>query len=373
MKHLSCLLLCLMLGTSLLMARSHYATVHNQFASLTGDIKQQMLGHADWGIDNDLLVLDNANHQPLVIVDTTLVPSNGYQYLVRATALHNEAGRSYATIDSQGNKKHVNKTSWGIVFGYTAPQHYLRVSISCDNSSLYDDITDKRQMHVEVWRHEPDSSSRLYSATISSGVDLEDGLNTLVVNVQNQKAVISIGKKKLQTVATVHLTEDELSTAKTGIFLSAGAKIAVERTVLTTESDPPRRIATTWTRESLDQHLSITTDPLEGYWQYQDRDMEDRWLRLGGRYTVAIVAATGGYDIIYISGAQVNAAQWQTGLLKGHISKTIFDGHYDLEWIDSTFSPIAQDAYAAFENGVLMTLNFPVYKSQIRLSKVLRP
>ncbi len=371
MKRLSCLLLCLMLGASLLLARSHYATVHNQFSSLTGNIKQQVLGHAEWIIDNNLLVLDNANHHPLVVIDTTLVPSNGYQYLVRAAALHNEAGRRYATTDSQGNKKHVASTSWGIVFGYTDPQHYLRVSVSCNNSRLYDDITDKRQMQVEVWRHKLGSSSRLCSATISSGVDLEDGLNTLVVNVQGREAVISIGKKKLQTVTTVQLTEDELSVIKTGIFLSPGAKIAVERTVLTTESDPPRRIATTWTRESLDQHFSISTDPLEGYWQYQDRDMEDKWLRLGGRYTVAIVAANGGYDIIYINGAQVNGSQWQTGLLKGHISKTIFDGHYDLEWIDSTFAPITQDAYAAFENGVLMTLNFPVYKSQIRLSKVL--
>ena len=82
---------------------------------------------------------------------------------------------------------------------------------------------------------------------------------------------------------------------------------------------------------------------------------------------------TAVHDIIYLSGAQVNAAQWQAGLLKGHITKTIFDGNYGLEWIDATFQPIVQDAYATFENGVLMTLDFPVYKSQVRLSKVLQP
>ena len=149
--------------------------------------------------------------------------------------------------------------------------------------------------------------------------------------------------------------------------------MAVERTTLSTDSQAPRHILTTWTREALDQHLAMSSDPIEGYWQYQDRDMEDKWLRLGGRYTVAVVAASGGYDIIYLSGAQVNATQWQPGMLKGHISKTIFDGHYDLEWIDATFLPITLDAYAAFSDGVLMTLNFPVYNSQMRLSKVLAP
>ena len=55
------------------------------------------------------------------------------------------------------------------------------------------------------------------------------------------------------------------------------------------------------------------------------------------------------------------------------MKKTIFSSHYDLMWVDATHEPITQDAYASVENGVLLTLKFPVYKSQIRLSKVLTP
>ena len=116
----------------------------------------------------------------------------------------------------------------------------------------------------------------------------------------------------------------------------------------------------------------MSADPVEGYWQYLDRDMDDEWLRLGGRYTIATVQAGNGYDIIYIDGAKVKKSLWQPGMLKGHITKTIFTGNYDLFWIDATMEPIDDEAYATVENGVILTLNFPTYKSQVRLSKILK-
>ena len=35
--------------------------------------------------------------------------------------------------------------------------------------------------------------------------------------------------------------------------------------------------------------------------------------------------------------------------------------------------PIGGDSYTTVENGVIMTLNFPEYKSQVRLAKVINP
>ena len=58
-------------------------------------------------------------------------------------------------------------------------------------------------------------------------------------------------------------------------------------------------------------------------------------------------------------------------MLKGHITKTVFSGNYDLWWIDATMEPIEKDAYATIENGIIMTLNFPVFKSQVRFAKVM--
>ena len=58
-------------------------------------------------------------------------------------------------------------------------------------------------------------------------------------------------------------------------------------------------------------------------------------------------------------------------MLKGHIVKTVFTGNYDLTWIDATMEPISEDAYATIENGVILTFNFPLYKSQVRFAKVI--
>ena len=99
--------------------------------------------------------------------------------------------------------------------------------------------------------------------------------------------------------------------------------------------------------------------------------MEEKWLRLGGRYTLAVVRADDGYDIIYIDGAQVKKSQWQPCMKKGHMTKTIFSGNYDLTWIDATMEPISEDAFATVENGVILTFNFPIFKSQVRFAKVI--
>jgi hypothetical protein len=35
--------------------------------------------------------------------------------------------------------------------------------------------------------------------------------------------------------------------------------------------------------------------------------------------------------------------------------------------------PIEKDAYATIENGIILTLYFPVFKSQVRFAKVINP
>lgn len=51
--------------------------------------------------------------------------------------------------------------------------------------------------------------------------------------------------------------------------------------------------------------------------------------------------------------------------------RTYHKDPYDLTWIDATMEPIDEDAYATIENGIILTLNFPIFKSQMRLAKVI--
>ena len=271
-------------------ARSHYCTAHNAFGSLA-------TGAATCSLENERLLVSNSAATPLMIMDTTLVAGNGnstYQYTVRASLLTNKAGSSYVVTDEHGRRSRVSSTAWGVAFGYIDGLNYARVELRCANTNLYDDLTDRRQMVVTAVATQAGTDSVLQQWTLDRGLSLEDGLNSVRVTVTDGEATIAVGNKQLQTLGMVTLPSADGPTQRTGLFLSAGARLALERTVLTSDSEAPHRVATAWTREALDQHFATSSDPVEGYWQYQDRDIEERWLRLGGRYTLAVVNMASG-------------------------------------------------------------------------------
>lgn len=350
--HITIVLATILLTFFSVSPRSHYATVHNRFLSLTRNISEQLPHDAKHFIQDDKLIIDNSSSVMTTITDTTLL-GNEYTYAVRA---------------SQMNKRN----AWGVIFNYADTNNYHYAIVDTENKALFDDINDKLVMRISTYQCVNGEHQLVAEKLLEKGVDF-GGLNTLSVTVNGQEANIYFGKKKLQPACRIALDRSLKRPVKAGVCLSPNSKIAIERTVMTTNDNPVTRHETDWTIQSLSQYFMASSDPMEGFWQYLDRDIDDNVLRVGGRYTIAIVSAESGYDLIYIEGAQVNASHWKVGMLKGHINKTIFDGHYDLKWFDAMFAPIEQDAYATFDNGVLITLNFPVYRSQIRLSKKLNP
>lgn len=144
-------------------------------------------------------------------------------------------------------------------------------------------------------------------------------------------------------------------------------KVAVA--VTETVDDPARALYTGLTPELIGARLLTSTDPVEGIWEFLDRENDPVRARPGGRYCVALLAdGSGGYDIIYMGGAEVNRDAWKPGMLKGHLSPTPFVGQYDLMWVDAMMKPIENDISATIEEA-LMTLGFPLLKSRMRFSR----
>ena len=107
MKRLACILFVLIACVLVMSARSHYATVYNQFGSLVSAVSWAQHGNLACEMVDNRLTVDNGSSHSIAIADTTLVPASGYQYLVRAAALHNQPGRSYVVTDSLGNKLNI--------------------------------------------------------------------------------------------------------------------------------------------------------------------------------------------------------------------------------------------------------------------------
>lgn len=350
--------------------KSYYNTVENQFGGLFPNPGMRMQGRYKAIVD-DRLIEENSTMATAITTDIMDICSTSYRYQLRLANLNNKQGKTKSIKNPMtGDKTTITSPQWGLVFNYDEDGNYCAVVLSCENNMPFDDITDQRSMQVSLIQCVGSTVTELASTSLMKGVSLEDDLNTLCVDVDEREVRVSIGKEDLQQVleATVNRPTGAV---QAGYLVGPGSRVAIERAVLTIENEKQVSATTLWTLDALDEYLSASTDPIEGYWKYLDRDLEEKWLRLGGRYTIAVVRADDGYDLIYIDGAQVRKSMWQPGMKKGHITKTLFTGNYDLTWIDATMEPIDEDAYATVENGVILTLNFPIFKSQMRLAKVI--
>ena len=347
-------------------AITRYATIHNRFGSLCAP--------ACAHIADERLVLDNSTALPTLIPDTTMLSADHFRVQVRMANKHNNPRSGYTVHDANGAKCRINAPQWGIYFAPRCASNTRWALVAqCTNSNLNDELTDQRSMTITLLQSsdaQPDST--LASCQLTRDVNLYNGLNTFQLEQRDGTLTAWAGNNELHELFAVPL-HTATRAIEAGCYVGAGAKVEVERCVVSCSAKTVLAPRHEWTVAELDAHFAASIDPVEGYWHYQDRDVDDRRMRLGGRYTVAVVREGESYEIIYLDGAETHRSQWQPGRLKGQFTPTIFSDHYDLMWVDATGEPITQDAYATVENGVLLTLKFPVYNSQLRLSKILHP
>ena len=346
-----------------------YATIYNQFAQLNHDPQAAISGK--------YLQLENSMTNEVIVLDTTQIDSSSsYKYYLHFANLNNKEGKTYKAIDECEKSHSFSSTMCGIVFNYSPTSHFV-ITAHCNNSSLFNESVDERTMTITLSKVVNGCTQEIKSKTISQQVDLSTGFNYLGVNVEESNITVMAGENELNPLFSLPIlnsNESGVKVVKVGYFVGPAAKISIERAVLSVSQhvkDPVELLATQWNREALDRHFAQSKNPFEGYWTYLDRDMEDTWLKLGGRYTIALVENSQGYDIIYVDGAQVKKSLWHTGMKKGEMRNTIFTDNFNASWIDATLEPINQDVYATFESGVILNIKFPVYKSQVRFSKVL--
>lgn len=103
-----------------------------------------------------------------------------------------------------------------------------------------------------------------------------------------------------------------------------------------------------------------------GVYEYLDSDMTLPICRSGGRYRLGIVAAEhGGYDLIYLGGAEENGGEWRPGMLKGGLQPTVFLNHYNLSWVTADKDSSLTDLWAIF-NGPVLELHYPAERGVMR-------
>lgn len=310
----------------------------------------------------------NTSLLPKVNIDTVSNAGSSFNLYVRIANKNNREGKRYKVVNPHtGKRQFIANTTWGAVWNYTDSANYYAVRLQAANSNLHD-LLDKRSVTLEVIRLCNGTEQLLSSRSLGKEMNLYDGFNVISIKYDGSSTTISAGCKELHPIAVMNDITYQNQWGY-GYLAGPGATIALERTAIAAYPLKSEILATEWTRQSLDTYLSGSRDAYEGYWDYLDRDLNEKKLKLGGRYALALVKNADGYNIIYIDGAQVNNAAWHTGMLKGKLTLTPIQDNYNLVWYDSMLDAFTQDVYAGIENGALLTLYFPVQGSKLRFVK----
>lgn len=312
-----------------------------------------------------------------VTVSSFLCHSERYRYLDNVKLDHNgmfltQADSTSASIslearaalDKNDDCHGKSKASWALIWNCISVDNYYYASIQCGNTD-YGDFADKRYAEITVGHHMSDNDSIISRQRIYKGVDFYRGYNSLLMEWEAGKARIFVGNKELQHIFSLPMPS--VDKGKCGIL--SNDNLTISSLVIETEPDKKLPLKTSWTIDSLNNHFRNSSDPMEGYWNYLDRENDERQAKLGGRYTIAIVKDNDGYLLLYANGAEINRDNWHECMIKGRLISTIFTDHYDLVWIDAMMTPVSKDIHADVIDKVIISFEFPLYKTRLRFSK----
>lgn len=267
------------------------------------------------------------------------------------------------SVSKNKERDGVSKARWRVVWNYVSTQNYDFVELTWENTN-FGDIYDCRQAILSIGRVRGGVDYVFKTKKINDGVNLSTGSNSIMIEVDSGYLNLFVGDKQLKYIDTYEV--GALLGSFCGVVSSVEAKVS--NFIVEMIPNKERRLQTSYSEQDLIAKFSSSATEYEGFWSYLDRDIDLDYARLGGKYRLALVKNNDGYLIIYIDGADTNKNKWSKGMIKGVLKSTIFKNHYDLIWYDSTFDVIDSEANAFIENSIL-TLNFPLYKSSIRLFK----
>lgn len=242
----------------------------------------------------------------------------------------------------------------------------------------YDPISRKLQAAFMLILRRPGvSDSVLVSKTISGCVAPADGFNTLGMEMDSgRNLTVYAGDRKPEDIATVQ--DVTLRPVATG--MKSRGTTAVELIVTETVPDPAAALSTGKTPPEIAGIFNWRQpEGPEGIWHFLDRDTDNRSIRLGGEYTIAIVAdeeptpgnnAPKSYTLIYFDGARVENGSWKPGMKKGRLTATSFQNHYNLSWITADMQYLDTECNARLsDDKSIISFNFPIYGSTVRFSR----
>lgn len=280
---------------------------------------------------------------------------------------------SPSSTSMESSESPVPPQTFGLVWNYVDDKNFNALSICRKEENRYDDISRIDYLDLTLFSVTNGKTQVMESKTVSGKQYLSQSqYHSFSISYKDKKLTIFGGHERLSKWFSIDCTPPGDS-CKIGYFASPEIALKIKRICFKSNLRKDSLYATSYNKPQLDSIFASSTDPIEGYWRYLDRNTDDKYFELGGKYTIAIVKnQTNGYDVLYVDGAKLYPEIWHPFMRKGALLSTSFIGHYDMVWHDAVKNRIDDETYAALEN-FLLVFYFPMQKSQVRFHKLQVP
>lgn len=271
------------------------------------------------------------------------------------------------SLSNNGDGHGMSKSEWGITWSHKNDDYY-KIMFRCGNTD-YGDLLDTRFMNIEVTHIKSGKTDIIKRFRITEDFDMYNGCNRVTLEIYKNEIRLFGGNKDI-----VHIGSLKIGSSPGGVFtiFSKNTNLKVQPIAGEYGINKVEKLSSKYQNETvLDSSIIKSKNPLVGYWKYLDRNNNPDMARLGGYYRLAIVEENGEFLILYISNAEVNKTFWQSGMIKGRLTPTIFKDHYDVVWYDAEMLEINKEVHASVINNVILSIEFPLYKTTLRFSKEL--
>lgn len=277
----------------------------------------------------------------------------------RARNQHGKPSKRYSYRNRYGKTNSIANPHWGfyltglkdtLVFIVRNGEEFSQLeSKGCVDLTMYD-----------LWRKEK------RELQIKENIHPYQGENLWKVLVNNGEIEVYCGHRSLEHVLSY---SNKIRVTGFGFIAGWGDRVKISDITARYVSKEDNSGTKANLYEIIPQ-TDVSDDELEGYWTLFDRELDESLLKLGGNYTLLCVKDDDKYKFYYIEGAKVNSKGWEEGDLKAVLTPTVFQGIYDVEWIDAMKEPMKKDIKAQHGEGNTLQFQFPYQTSSFRLRKL---
>lgn len=251
---------------------------------------------------------------------------------------------------------------WGLMWNMKDALNYYKATLTFMPKDRHGDIY-YNPVGIEVIEMIDGQQQSVYQGEIIDGIDTDGRFNSIKILYEERQARLFVGNEMQREISRVPFDPDGGD-----VLFFSNAQVRCQRLQCSYDRLPERPASPFKDMDQLAEYLETATSPIEGVWEYMDRNIKQEKAELGGIYKLAIVKNGDDYDILYLKGAKINSDEWCAMRLKGKLIPTIFRGNYDMIWYDADGNEWSEDVSAQLsEDGAILSLNFPLLDSQIRL------